>query len=98
MEEGIAELGAGLAARDSIREFGAQPHYRAWLAEACARIGHAQEGLDLITPYLNKEHDVLVYEPEVHLARASLLLVQDPHQHGGCYRQRQDRDRNREEV
>ncbi len=77
-EEGIAELRAGLAARDSIREFGAQPHYRAWLAEACARIGHAQEGLDLITPYLNKEHEVLVYEPEVHLARASLLLVQDP--------------------
>jgi hypothetical protein len=76
--EGIAEMRAGLAARDAIREFGAQPHYRAWLAEACGRIGRIQEGLDLVTPYLDKKHEVLIYEPEVHLARASLFLAQDP--------------------
>jgi hypothetical protein len=76
--EGIAELRAGLAARDAIREFGAQPHYRAWLAEACGRIGRAQEGLELIGPYLNKRHEVLVYEPEVYLTQASLFLAQDP--------------------
>jgi predicted ATPase len=76
--EGIAEMRAGLAARDSISEFGAQPHYQAWLAEAYGRIGHAHEGLDLITPYLDRKHEVLVYEPEVHLARASLFLAQRP--------------------
>jgi tetratricopeptide (TPR) repeat protein len=76
--EGIAEMRAGLAARDSISEFGAQPHYQAWLAEACGRLGLAQVGLDLITPYLVGKHEVLVYEPEVHLARASLFLAQRP--------------------
>jgi DNA-binding winged helix-turn-helix (wHTH) protein/tetratricopeptide (TPR) repeat protein len=77
-EEGIAAMRAGLAIRDAIEEYGAQSHYQAWLAEALSRVGRVREGLDLVAPCLDKEHEVLVYEPEVHLARASLHLAQDP--------------------
>ena len=78
VSEGVAELRAGLAARDAIREFGAQPHYKGWLAEACGRIGRVEEGLELIASVLDREHEILVYEPELHMVRASLLLVRDP--------------------
>jgi DNA-binding winged helix-turn-helix (wHTH) protein/tetratricopeptide (TPR) repeat protein len=77
-EEGIAAMRAGLAIRDAIQEYGAQPHYQAWLAEALGRVGRVREGLDVVASCLDKEHEVLVYEPEVHLARASLHLAQDP--------------------
>jgi DNA-binding winged helix-turn-helix (wHTH) protein len=77
-EEGIAAMRAGLAIRDAIEEYGAQPHYQAWLAEALGRVEQVQEGLDLVALCLDKEHEVLVYEPEVHLARASLYLKQNP--------------------
>ena len=77
-EEGIAAMRAGLAIRDAIQEYGAQPHYQAWLAEALSRVGRVREGLDLVASHLDKEHEVHVYEPEVHLARASLYLAQEP--------------------
>jgi adenylate cyclase len=77
-EEGIAAMRAGLAIRDAIQEYGAQSHYQAWLAEALSRVGRLREGLDLVASWLDKEHEVLVYEPEVHLARASLHLAQNP--------------------
>jgi predicted ATPase len=77
-EEGIAAMRAGLAIRDAIQEYGAQSHYQAWLAEALSRVGRVREGLGIIASCLDTEHEVLVYEPEVHLARASLYLAQDP--------------------
>jgi AAA ATPase domain len=75
-EEGIAAMRAGLAIREAIHEYGAQPHYQAWLAEALSRVGAVQEGLDLVEWYLDRKHEVLVYEPEIHLVRASLYLAQ----------------------
>jgi tetratricopeptide (TPR) repeat protein len=77
-EEGIAAMRSGLAMRDAIHEYGAQPHYQAWLAEALSRVGRVPEGLDLLRSYLEKNHEVLVYEPEIHLARASLYLAETP--------------------
>jgi tetratricopeptide (TPR) repeat protein len=76
-DEGIAAMRAGLAIREAIQEYGA-PHYQAWLAEALGRVGRVREGLDLIASYLDKEHEVAVYEPEEHLVRASLYLEQYP--------------------
>jgi len=77
-EEGIAAMRAGLAIRDAAQENDARPQYQAWLAEALGRVGRVQEGLDLLASYFDKEHEVPVYEPEVHLLRASLYLEQDP--------------------
>jgi len=68
---------SGLAMRDAIHEYGAQPHYQAWLAEALSRVGRAPEGLERLASYLDKKHEVLVYEPEIHLARASLYLAEN---------------------
>ena len=69
---------AGLAIREAIHEYGAQPHYQAWLAEALSRVGAVQEGLEIVARYLDRKHEVLVYEPEIHLARATLYLAQQP--------------------
>jgi tetratricopeptide (TPR) repeat protein len=77
-EEGIAAMPAGLAIRDAAQENDARPQYQAWLAEALGRVGRVREGLDLIASYLDTEHELPVYEPEVHLLRASLYLEQDP--------------------
>jgi hypothetical protein len=33
---------ADLAIRDAIQEYGAQPHYQAWLAEALSRVGRGR--------------------------------------------------------
>jgi hypothetical protein len=41
-------------------------------------VGLVQEGLNLVAWYLDRKHEVLVYEPEIHLARASLYLAQQP--------------------
>src|SRR5262249_9578720 len=76
--EGIAAMRAGLAIREAIREYGAQPHYQAWLAEALSRVGAVLEGLGIVAWYLDRKHGVLVYEPEIHLARATLYLAQQP--------------------
>src|SRR5262249_10499679 len=46
--EGIAAMRAGLAIREAIHEYGAQPHYQAWLAEALSRVGAVQEGLEIV--------------------------------------------------
>ena len=78
MTQKIAAMRAGLAIRDAAQENDSQPQYQAWLAEALGRGGRVQEGLDLLGSYLDKEHEVPVYEPEVHLVRASLYLEQDP--------------------
>src|SRR5262249_5011680 len=76
--EGIAAMRAGLAIREAIHEYGAQPHYQAWLAEALSRVGAVQEGLEIVAWYLDRKHEVLVYEPGIHLSRATLYLAQQP--------------------
>jgi class 3 adenylate cyclase/predicted ATPase len=77
-EEGIAQIHQGLVAQQATGAEGLRPHFLALLAEACGKVGQAEEGLSALSEALalvNKTGERF-YEAELYRLKGELTLAQ----------------------
>jgi DNA-binding SARP family transcriptional activator/predicted ATPase len=86
IEEGIARIRAGLRAARATGAVAFLPHMLALLAEADARAGDAETGLQALDEalVLCDRNDERYYEAEIHRLRGELLLALDVPDHAGA--------------
>jgi predicted ATPase len=78
-EEGITQIQEGLAASHATGAKSWRPYLLSLLAEAFREIGRFDDGLSTLTEALAAadEHEIRVFEPEIHRLKGELLLRQN---------------------
>jgi len=78
--DGVAQMEAGLAAREATGAEYPPAQFLGWLAEAYGKTGQESKGLSVLEEALATIHRAgdLLFEPELHRLKGELLLIQDP--------------------